>query len=311
MAEETKKGPAEQESVSSPPPPTEAVITVPDDYITDGSIGDELIAIERGAEVYRRLKIIAIKMTKPTDWVVMGSAPYLLDRGAEVVAAPFGVDIEPGIKLRKEQRTDSRGVYDLWIAEGSAYSRRLGRRVTDIGTCSERDKFFAFNGKELKEVDEIDQANIMKKAVTNLHTRLITKVVGLRGMTLDDLKEAGVELGNLPKVQFAERGKAAPLSDEAMSKVKAVWTLCLELAENDEANARTLLKTASGFQGKDPQGNAVFRSVSDIKEFKSEKWVDSTFWKLRKMYRDRYGSGPVPNEGLFKRPEAAGNGGPR
>ena len=47
-------------------------------------------------------------------------------------------------------------------------------------------------GGQLKEIEEVDMANIKKKAVTNLYGRLIKRLLGIGSVDFDDLSEAGI-----------------------------------------------------------------------------------------------------------------------
>jgi len=158
------------------------------------------------------------------------------------------------------------------IAKGKAFSRKLGSYVEDVGVCSQRDKFFAIENEKLKPIEDVDFANVIKKAVTNLYGRLIKRVVGLMGVSWEDLDKAGIKPG--AKVDFKEK---KPLSPEA----KKIGELILEMAGGDKEAAGKMLQKFSEFKSKDGK----VHSVSSVAEL-SENWAKQLLPKVEKAYQD-------------------------
>ena len=254
--------------------PEMALINIPERGI---SIEQELKEIEKNIEFFNKVKVIALKMTKPSDWVDMGG-PYLMDRGAENVAIAFGVDISD-LQLKQDWAEDSKGRYYTYIASGKAYARKLGRYVEDIGVCSQRDKFFGMANGQLKEIQEVDMANIRRKAVTNLYSRLIKRVIGLMGITWEDLAAAGIKREQLQKVEYrgGQQGggpaRASALSPDHEARRTKCWKLILELKGGDAKEASALLDKLASFGDK---------KVTDIGQISSDKWVDALYGKVKK-----------------------------
>ena len=254
--------------------PEMALINIPERGI---SIEQELKEIEKNIEFFNRVKIIALKLTKASDWVDMGG-PYLMDRGAENIAIAFGVDIS-NLQLKQDWAEDSKGRYYTFIASGKAYAKKLGRYVEDIGVCSQRDKFFGMINGQLKEIQEVDMANIRRKAVTNLYSRLIKRVIGLMGVTWDDLGQASIKRESLQKVEYrggAQGGgpaKSSALSPDHLARREKTWKLILELKGSDAKEASALLDKLASFGDK---------KVTDISQISSDKWVDALYGKVKK-----------------------------
>jgi hypothetical protein len=253
--------------------PELALINVPERGL---SIEAELKAIEQNVEFFNKVKVIALKMTKAQDWVDMGG-PYLMDRGAENVAIAFGVDISD-LQLKQDWAEDSKGRYYTFVASGKAYAKKLGRYVEDIGVCSQRDKFFGMVNGQLKEIQEVDMANIRRKAVTNLYSRLIKRVIGLMGVTWDDLDKAGIKRTDLQKVEYrgGQQGggpAAGPrISPESLAKLDKVWKKLLEMAQGDEKKARAELDRLASFKDK---------KVTDISQITSDAWANTLYGKVK------------------------------
>ena len=254
--------------------PEMALISLPERGI---SIEKELAEIERNVEFFNRVKIIALKMTKPQDWVDMGG-PYLMDRGAQNIAIAFGVDITQEVP-RMEWAEDSNGRYYMFIASGRAHAKRLNRFIEDIGVCSQRDKFFGMSGGKLKELQEVDMANIIRKASTNLYNRLVKRVIGLSGVTWEDLAAAGIKRESLAKVEYRSgnqgggpAGNKPKLSPESQARLEKAWKKILELSEGDEAKARAELDRLAGFKDK---------HVTDISQITSDAWANTFYGKAK------------------------------
>jgi len=167
--ESLTNGEARAESVVAAEQPMD-LLAIPQTGI---KIEEEIERLEKNIELFNRIKIVSLKLTKASDWVDQGGSPYLMDRGAENIAIAWGVDITDVTLGPPEWAEDEHGRYYTFIARGKAYSKKLGRYVEDIGVCSQRDRFFGMVGGKLKPIEDVDMANIRRKAVTNLYTRLI------------------------------------------------------------------------------------------------------------------------------------------
>jgi len=256
------------------------IISIPERGFT---VEKALAAVEKNVELFNKVKVIALKMTKASDWVDLGGNPYLMDRGTENVAIAFGVDVSE-VRLTQEWNEDAKGRYYAYVASGKAYSKTLGRYVEDIGVCSQRDKFFGMIGGKFKEVPDVDMANVRRKAVTNLYNRLIKRVIGLMGVTFADLEAAGISLKAVAKVEYkggAQKAEAAAnLPDDAKKKRDDIWSMLMEIAVGDEDTAKSLLMTISSFKDKDGKEH----KLEDISRLTSEKWIASLYGKVKKEY---------------------------
>jgi hypothetical protein len=256
------------------------IISIPERGFT---VEKALAAVEKNVELFNKVKIIALKMTKASDWVDLGGNPYLMDRGTENVAIAFGVDVSE-VRLTQEWNEDAKGRYYAYVASGKAYSKTLGRYVEDIGVCSQRDKFFGMVSGKLKEVADVDMANIRRKAVTNLYNRLIKRVIGLMGVTFADLEASGISLKAVQKVDYKSGGQkaeaAANLPDDAKKKRDAIWSMLMEIAVGDVDAAKGLLMAVSSFKDKDGKEH----KLEDISRLTSEKWIASLYGKVKKEH---------------------------
>jgi hypothetical protein len=268
MTEEIKKQEREIEDLL--PLELENIIQEQEIISDERSIDQIVSDLERGVEAYNRIKQIALRLTNSQDWVSMNGQPFLMEKGAQKIARAFGVFIfKPVIEYLWQE--DNKGKYQIVIAHGKAFSRKLGSYVEDIGTCSQRDKFFAIKDGELRPIEEIDFPNIIKKAVANLYGRLIKRVIGLMGITWDDLKAVGIEVTQ--EVKYKEK---KPLSPEAQK----IGAMILEMAGGDKEAAKSMLRSLSEFE-KNGQKYSV-SSVADL----SEAWAKKLLPKVEKEYNE-------------------------
>lgn len=148
---------------------------------------------ERNEKLARKIKLLAIKQTNPSDWVDQGGKPYLQASGAEKIARLFGISwrICEGFP-KKEMTNDENGSYYIYSCQGEF--EMGGKTIEVLGTCSQKDKFFGMKrGGEMKPLSEVDETNIVRKAVTNMEVNGITRMLGIRNLTWEEVKEGGVE----------------------------------------------------------------------------------------------------------------------
>lgn len=276
------------------------VIHVPHVEVEE-SVDEAIAGVERDIERFKSVRSISLRLTTTGDWLDMGEkskGPYLKESGAQSVAVPWGVHI---FDAKKEvlNLSDDKGPYVLVIFEGKAYSSKLGRMVTDIGTCSSRDDFFALRDQRLVPLSDVDLTDVIKAAKTNLDVRLIKKVVGLGSTTWEELALAGITREMLHKVSFqAGRQKREKNYDEIFARLpvpdqrraKDLWDMLLQIAGGTAEEASALLKADSGFPTVDPQTNEPGRrEAGHYKELTTSNWVNKTYGRVLERYEKMFG----------------------
>jgi len=254
------------------------VIQVPKDEPPILDIVAEVDKVEKNVALYNKIRTVSLKLLKPTDLRFMGESLYLEDKGAEILAIAWGVHASISSVIQ-DWHEDALGRYYSYTVTGKAFSRKLLRYVEEIGTCSQRDRFFGTVEGKPKELEDVDVNMIKKKAVTNFYNRIIKRVTGLGGLTEDDLKAAGMDTGKIKKVEFREGGKKADaqLSPELMKRRDEIRKMCLELGNGNDAEARKVLEDLSSFKG---DGDKIIkaRNVTDIR---TEKWINKVHAKAQ------------------------------
>ncbi len=168
---------------------------------------------EKRIDAVIKIKKIALKVTNPRDWSDQNGNPYLGVSGSEKVANLFNISWridEPTY----EEEPDGHYTYSYkgYFALGS-------RTVEAEGSRSSKDKFFVQysypKDKERIEIPISERSNkrdVKMAALTNLFGNGITRILGIRNLTWDDLKEfAGITRDQVVSVQYKKGGDKPPV----------------------------------------------------------------------------------------------------
>ena len=148
---------------------------------------------ERRVEAINKIKAYSLRLTQPSDWVDQNGRPYLQVSGAEKIARLFGISWRIDEPIREELE----GGHYIYTYKG--YFSLAGAEIEAIGSRSSKDPFFkryVYVNGERKELppSEIDPGDVKKAAYTNCIGNGITRLLGLRNISYDDLeKVAGIK----------------------------------------------------------------------------------------------------------------------
>lgn len=209
----------------------EKIVTVDQEIVPIAD--DTMIAVARRAEeriaAVNKIKKLALKVTNKHDWTDQGGKPYLQVSGAEKVARLFGISWridEPQLL------TDGDGHFTY------SYKGEFsipGAKIEATGERSSRDTFFSTRykyeeGQKVKfelPPSEIDRGNVKKAAFTNCIGSGITRLLGIRNLTYEDLKESGIDLAQIAKVDYGKKQDTGDKISEAQGKrLYAIMTEC-------------------------------------------------------------------------------------
>jgi len=196
---------------------------------------EAIVEMEKQLELRERFLKIVQKTVKPKFWRIFGNSVYLEGAGGYQCGAVLGIkfDSGPPRKMRKEN-----GHY-MWIYDITA---TLGGRTQEaLGCCASDNKFFCrkptANAPKALPVppEEVDEANVMKKAYENGISRAVTALLGLRGLKREDLKSMGIEenkTGGTVDFKKGSRG-GSKRNQKAVNKEIAEANQTLEQLHND------------------------------------------------------------------------------
>ncbi len=174
---------------------------------------------ERRIDAVIKIKKVALKVTNPRDWTSQNDNPYLQVSGAEKVANLFNMSWRIDEPTYEE---DPDGHY--------TYSYKgyfsLGSRTAEAeGSRSSRDGFFKqylYEEKERKEIPISERTNkrdVKMAALTNLLGNGITRILGIRNLTWEDLKEfAGITKEQVTSIQYRKGGEKSPIQEPQKKK---------------------------------------------------------------------------------------------
>ena len=112
---------------------------------------------------------------------------------------------------------------------------------------------------------------------------LITRLLGLRSVTFDDLKAIGIDLDKVQKVEYG-KGTEGGSSDADKIHQKELAEICMALANGDKVKAADILEGLSEFKG----DNDKMISRRTAKALKG-KWLNATLGKARKEHKELFG----------------------
>jgi len=183
-------------------------------------ITDDIIATaERRIERITKLKLFALKSTNSDDWIDQNGRPYLTGSGAEKVARLFGVKIKD-VKSEKRTSDDEKGKFYYYLVTGTAMLKDNQDSIEAVGTCSSKDQFFAKRNGVLLPLSEVDETNILKSAYTNFVVNSITRLLGIRNMTWEELNSVGINKEKVAKVEY--KSNAGVISEPQRKRLYAI-----------------------------------------------------------------------------------------
>lgn len=255
---------------------------------------EDLISIaQRRVLIIPKLIEMSLKQTTERDWIDQSGNPYLVHSGAEKVARLFGIKLTD-IKTEKFIAEDTKGKYYIYKTTGTAALPGKHDSIEAVGTCSQRDKFWAFSKKEWKDTIEIDETNILKASYTNFVVNSITHLLGLRNITWEMLANAGIKRSGIQKVEYGKGSQKAEatLTEKDIDTRKKLWDICINMSAGEEEEAKFLLKRFTTFP---KDGKELFRD--DIKKLTSSKWINSAYGRAKKAQQEANAAIPEEEQG--------------
>jgi hypothetical protein len=225
------------------------------DTVAVPALGDETLVqlaeqAEKRVDAINKIKRAALKATNPGDWTDQGGKPYLWSSGAEKIARVFGVSW----KISEPKFVQEESGHFSYSYTGTF--SLAGATIEVIGSRSSKDGFFkryVGSGADRKELppSEIDKGDVMKAAYTNLIGGGICRLLGIRNLSYEDLKEfAGIMPGMIPRVDYKKAGK----TDTGIKSENAL-TVTIGIADIRKQTGETKGKPWTKFVIKGSDGN--------------------------------------------------------
>lgn len=237
-------------------------------------ISDNLVAIAEAAEkrvqAINRIKRAALAVTNARDWTDQNGQPYLQASGAEKIARLFGISwrIDEPVFSREEDGHFSY-TYKGYFTLGSA-------TIEAIGARGSRDPFFSRKHGQDVPPGEIDKNDVKKAAYTNCIGNGVTRILGIRNLSWEDLQAANIEAGKVARVEYQQR----EMSTEAVDQRKAIGAMLMEMAGGNTEGAADLLENHTYFVNKEGKTVKGKRTLAEL----SEKQIPITYRKVKETY---------------------------
>jgi hypothetical protein len=261
---------------------------------------DTLIHVAKQAEAridaVVKIKQLALKVTNANDWVDQDGKPYLMASGSEKIANLFNISWrvdEPTMEQEQDGTVtyNYRGTFTL-----------AGRSIDIEGSRSSRDTFFKkyeyVNGQRAGE-KPLDRRDLKMAAFTNLLGNGITRVLGIRNLTYEDLQAfAGIKKEQVKGVKYnkqekpptkepqrkSEQKEPAPEGEKSVKdKLHEELSLYCQFEDGtvDMNMYASVLKEISQFKENGP-------FISDLFSDKiSDKWAGTSLGKLREKLENK------------------------
>lgn len=216
------------------------MVVVPSQTLAEMS--DDLIAsAERRIASIEKIIALALKITNIHDWVDQNGKPYLAASGAEKIGRLFGVSWKILGEPLKISSNDEKGVFYFYQVTG--IFSLLKDTIHAIGTCSSKDQFFAKRGGEFKPISEIDETNILKAAYSNCVVNGVTRLLGIRNLTWEQVEASGLKRNTVAKVEYAAGGAGGgKISVAQQGRLFAILQLGADSKE-EKTERETAIKT--------------------------------------------------------------------
>ena len=227
------------------------------------------------AELFVKMKGLAINNTGPKDWIDYGGKPGLDGPGSERVARTIGL-VSFDCKDSKEDIPT--GGYMIYVKGKIGFQG--GEFIEVIGSCSSLKPFFT---AKLKEGQIVNEGDIRKNALTNFYMNGVTRFMGLRGLTWEELKEISNGKICQDKAQKIEYGSAKEQERGDKEKDKSVktWEWLLEMNGGSVQDSKIQLQTLTSFQ---PTNGKKFNGYTNIDKA-TDKVINILYPKVEKLYK--------------------------
>ena len=178
----------------------------------------ELIQVfQEHAVAARRIQEIAIKNTLPSDWVSFGGQAWLDTPGAERVARALGLTVKDWT-WQREDFQDEEGPYFTITCQGKVGHAPSDMWVDAVGFQWSRKPFFWKEGERKKHISEINPGNIIKDAFSDMFRNGVCRLLGLRGLPWNYLRELGITPDKAKKVEFESGKRGGKYASKKSSK---------------------------------------------------------------------------------------------
>jgi hypothetical protein len=225
---------------------------------------------EKRVDAINRIKRAALRVTNARDWTNQNGNPYLQVSGAEKVARLFGISWridEPKLVEYDDGHFgfSYKGYFTLGVAT-----------IEFEGSRGSKDGFFSKAHGEDIPPSEIDQNDVKKAALTNTIGNGVTRILGIRNLSWEDLKDAGIDVSKMAKVDYKKKEMSKDVKDQRDN----IGEMIMKMVGGKKEEASKMLEDLTSFTAKDGKEVKGKKSLADL----SEKAVPVTYRKVKEEY---------------------------
>jgi len=234
---------------------------------------------EKRVEFQKKILPIALKVTNYKDWTNQNGNPWLGESGAEKIRNLFGISVT-NLSCHKDKLEGQEGYKYTYTAD-FIFAQCT---IPGVGTCTSKDKFFAYANEQWKPPEEVDEGYIQKAAYANMMVNGITRILGLRNLTWADLANAGIDKNNIASITYSPpkdgKSKTKPvLSKDALNKRTLIGRALIVLSDNDTQLAeQQLIDLTKSDDGK-------FKGINKVENMTSEKQINFILNKVKDLFK--------------------------
>jgi hypothetical protein len=256
---------------------------------------------ERSLETLAKLRQLALRATESEDWTDISGHPHLNASGVHKIAAAFGVSLT-GLRVEALREELDGKLVVRFVAQVTA---RFGSRALDAeGAASSDDPFFARRDGRPLPLSEVNLNSVRKKAVTNAQGRALKAILGLSGVTWEDVRGTERKPQPVAQVTYARKpgsdgggrgtgsgnggGNGHKPGGEPTPMRIMLEKMLEDLAATQSVPFEAMLKRSTEFVGQDGKRRSA-RSIADM----SDVWVRKPLEKLEPEWLE---CGPPPRQ---------------
>jgi len=284
----------------------------------------EPTAAQRYVEAIGAFRTMIPKATKPTDWVSFGDPKdqkkcqvylqeFAVSQVSRMLMTKFGYNIiiDKPVHLVYPDSPTPWGIEK--IVDGVAHLEVIlqgGVSVLDIqtgqteriepilGTASTLDPFVGKRYGEKLDPRSVQFGLLLKKAVANYKGNCFREVWGLRGFTLYDLAQCGLDISRVHDSMRREAGASATSTPAEKDAKDVMWDRILRVHDGKADAARKFIKDATSYPagtnkstGKTYPANPGVDNIAQV-YMTDKNGKESVGWKkitmaVEKMEKDR------------------------
>ena len=203
-----------------------------------------LAGVEVRGNIIRSIgPVIIPKTCHPANLTARNGKVYVDDSGCQKISRAIGISFDKPT-IREGYEDDENGNKE-WVVRVEGGASVFNQDIFEIGACTEKDKFISDNSNLRGAQKKI---MVSKKAIKNWRGRCVRGMLGLDGITVEELAANGMDTSQITVIEY-QKGKTSGKSDDSAEAKKKLGEMMLKDCKEDKAAAGELLEVLTTFEG--------------------------------------------------------------